>query len=192
MSRTKGGDIVGTDLDSLTVITTLPAVWWPGAGSNRRPYRFSRLGMRVRQALRASVTCIDALIRRPRNADERMRTRPKMSLRSCPRLGRSGASGRIGTGRKGLLIHSHKQHPATTCDVDQWAPWSRRLMTGPAPSGMTGRIAARQTSDSWSGVSRPLSGACYFPASDSPEVNLVVAPIMFEGDLLAARVLRAA
>jgi len=42
-------------------------------------FRFSGLGMRVHQALRASVTCIDALIRTPVNPDERMRMRPKMS-----------------------------------------------------------------------------------------------------------------
>jgi len=36
-SRAKSGGIVGVDLVSLAVVSALPAVLWPGAGSNRRP-----------------------------------------------------------------------------------------------------------------------------------------------------------
>jgi hypothetical protein len=45
-------------------------------------FRFSGLGMRVRQALPPSVTWVAALTRTPLNTDERMRMRPKMSPRS--------------------------------------------------------------------------------------------------------------
>src|SRR5437868_10038301 len=39
-SRAKGGGIVGVDLASWAVASALPAVLWPGAGSNRRPSDF--------------------------------------------------------------------------------------------------------------------------------------------------------
>jgi hypothetical protein len=61
-----------------------------GQGSRAADLPISGLGMRVRQALSTSVTCIAAPIRTPLNANERMRMRPKMSPRLLPGLGRCG------------------------------------------------------------------------------------------------------
>jgi hypothetical protein len=59
-SRAKSGGIVGFDLASFAVASALPAILWPGAGSNRRPSDFQfqvhLIGVRLLGILCAVVT----------------------------------------------------------------------------------------------------------------------------------------